>query len=69
LAWPAHGICWCTAQELPGEIDADHGERHALERRVALQAGIAHHDVQRAERADRALEQCLHVGLAAHVGA
>ena len=42
------------AQELAGQVDADHRvpllERHLLEGRVLLQAGVGDQDVDRAER-------------------
>ncbi len=46
------------AEELAGQVDPDHRiplrQRHRLERRVALQAGVVHQDVDGTEDSDTA---------------
>src|ERR671918_1482500 len=60
------------AEELAGEVDADHGvpgvERHLLEARVLLQAGVADQDVDRAELIEHRGEHRLALVLLADVG-
>ena len=71
-AAPELAHCFARAQELAGEVHVEHElpvlQAHLVQRRIALQPGVVHQDVDAAPGVDRLLEHGLHLVLFAHVG-